>query len=188
MRWKSSLSILPRRCEVVGCVALRFLLLFDHPTFRSATCDTRFKSRQVIHQSPCLRYEAASPITTTLTGVNVNAVSFLPFLPFPVFISKCGKMRLPWIQYWFLASFSAKSINGRILVCRAHMPISSTFLFAIRQLLVMGFELTNVLGMGRGFPGPVIHPIFHISTCYLRAFNVLPFRCWGLCVRVVRSR
>lgn len=34
----------------------------------------------------------------------------------------------------------------------------------------MGLELMSVLGMGRGFPGPVIPPIFHISTCYLRAF------------------
>lgn len=182
MRRNSSLSILPRRCEVVGCVSLRFLLPFDHPTFRSATCDTRFKSRQVIHECPCLRYIAASPIKTTfLTGANVNnAVSFLPFLPFLIFISKCGMMRLPWSQYWSLASFSAKSINVRILVCRAHILISSTFLFAIRQLLVMGFELTSVLGMGRGFPGPVIPPIFHISTCYLRAFiSLLGILCRG---------
>lgn len=115
MRRKSSLSILPRRCEVVGCVSLRFLLPFDHPTFRSATCDTRFKSRQVIHHCPCLRYEAAPPITTNLAGASVNAVSFLPFLPFPIFISKCGMMRLPWSQFLSLASFSAKSINGKIL-------------------------------------------------------------------------
>lgn len=148
-----------------------FCCPFDHPTFRSATCDTRFKSRQVIHQCPCLRYEAASPMKTTLAGANCeNAVSFLPFLAFPIFISKCGMLRLLWSQYWSLASFSAKSIDLKILVCRAHIPISSTFLFAIRQLLVMGFELMDSLGMGRGFPGPVIPPIFHISTCYLRAF------------------
>ncbi len=60
------------------------------------------------------------------------------------------------------------------------MPISSTFLFAIRQLLVMGFELTSVLGMGRGFPGPVSPPIFHIFTCYLRAFiSLLRIVCKG---------
>lgn len=89
-------------------------------------------------------------------------------------------MLLPWSQYWSLASFSAKSIDVRILVCRAHLPISSTFLFAIRQLLVMGFELMSVLGMGRGFPGPVIPPIFHISTCYLRAFiSLLATVCSG---------
>lgn len=58
------------------------------------------------------------------------------------------------------------------------MPLSSTFLFAIRQLLVMGFELTSVLGMGRGFPGPVIPPIFHISN----AIYMLSFLRWGLCV------
>ena len=100
------------------------------------------------------------------------------FLPFPIFISKCGLMRLPWSQYWSLASFRARSLNGKILVCRAQMPISSTFLFAIRQLLVMGFELTSVLGMGRGFPGPVIPPISHISN----AIYVLSFLCWTLCV------
>lgn len=99
MRRKSCLSILPRRCEVIGCVSLRFLLPFDHPTFRSATCDTRFKSRQVIHHCPCLRYEAAPPIKTNLTGASVNAVSFLPFFPFLIFIPKCGMMRLPWSQF-----------------------------------------------------------------------------------------
>lgn len=115
---------------------------------------------------PCLRYEAASPMKKLWL---VNAVSFLPF-PFPIFISKCGTLRLPWSQYWSLASSSAKSINVRNLVCRAHIPIPSTFFFAIRQLLAMGFELMSVLGMGRGFPGPVIPLIFHISTCYLCAF------------------
>lgn len=96
----------------------------------------------------------------------VNAVSFLPFLAFLISFPSaecCGYLGA-------IASFSAKSIYVRILVCRAHVPISSTFLFAIRQLLVMGLELMSVLGMGRGFPGPVIPPIFHISTCYLRAF------------------
>lgn len=118
---------------------------------------------------------------TTLARANCeNAVSFLPFLAFPIFISKCRKLRLPWIQYWSLASFSARSIDLKILVCRAHIPISSTFLFAIRQLLVMGFELMSSLGMGRGFPGPVIPPIFHISTCYLRAFiSLLRIVCKG---------
>lgn len=81
MRRKSHLSILPRRCEAVGCVSLRFLLPFDHPTFRSATCDTRFKSRQVIHHCPCLRYEAAPPIKTNLTGASF----LLTVLSFPHF-------------------------------------------------------------------------------------------------------
>lgn len=89
-------------------------------------------------------------------------------------------LRLRWSQYWSLASSSAKSIDVRILVCRAHIPIPSTFLFAIRQLLVMGFELKSLLGMGRGFPGPVIPPIFHISTCDLRAFiSLLGTVCTG---------
>lgn len=169
MRRKPSFSILPRRCEVIGCVSLRYLLPFDHPAFRSATCDTRFKSRQVIHHCPCLRYEAAPPIKTNLTGACVNFLLTVP--SFPHFHFQVRNDAATLEPVWSLASFRAKSINGRFLVCRAHMPLSSTFLFAIRQLLVMGFELTSVLGMGRGFPGPVIPPIFHISN----AIYVLSF-------------
>lgn len=113
MRRKPSFSILPRRCEVIGCVSLRFLLPFDHPTFRSATCDTRFKSRQVIHHCPCLRYEAAPPIKANLTGACVNFLLTVP--SFPHFHFQVRNDAATLEPVWSLASFRAKSIEWEIL-------------------------------------------------------------------------